>query len=66
MNKYVIPAILGIVVLMAGMFAFMPVQKATTVHSGLSGEIDDLGVVICVDVLGGIYNPADNSCTGVP
>ena len=63
MNKYVIPAILGAVVLMAGMFAFMPVQKAATVHSGLSSEIDSVGVIACEDVAGGNYDPDDNSCT---
>jgi hypothetical protein len=35
MNKLIIPAILTATVLVAGMFAFMPIQKASTVHSGL-------------------------------
>jgi hypothetical protein len=32
MNKIAIPAILGTILLVAGMFAFMPVEKASTVH----------------------------------
>ena len=38
MNKIVIPAILAATVLVAGMFAMMPVQKASTVHSSLFGS----------------------------
>ena len=34
-NKFVIPAILAATVLIAGVFAFMPVQEATTVHTQL-------------------------------
>jgi len=47
MNKIVIPALLVITVMVAGAFAFMPVQQASTVHttSGLvqvAVSIDDL------------------------
>jgi len=35
MNKLIIPAILATTILVAGMFAFMPVQKASTVHRSL-------------------------------
>jgi len=35
MNKFAIPAILAATVMVAGMFAFMPVEQASTVH--LSG-----------------------------
>ncbi|MFY3740050.1 MAG: hypothetical protein HMLIMOIP_000475 [Candidatus Nitrosomirales archaeon] len=37
MKKIVIPTILAATILVAGMFAMMPVQKASTVHSGLAG-----------------------------
>ncbi len=40
MNKLVIPSILAATVLIAGMFAFMPVERASTVHTGLEARID--------------------------
>ena len=40
MKSYTIPVILTIVVLVAGIFAFMPVQDASTVHTTLAGNID--------------------------
>lgn len=39
MKKIVIPAVLAATILVAGMFAFMPVQKASTVHTGLSSGV---------------------------
>ena len=49
MNKLAIPAILAATVLVAGIFAFMPVQQASTVHltlatgdnTSLAGEVTD-------------------------
>ncbi len=38
MNKILIPAILTATVLVAGMFAFTPVQKASTIHTSLGGS----------------------------
>ena len=35
MNKVVIPAILTATVLIAGLFAFMPIEKAETVHTSI-------------------------------
>ena len=40
MNKIVIPAILVVTVLVAGIFAFMPIDKATTVHTTLQSASD--------------------------
>ena len=40
MNKLTIPSILAATVLIAGIFAFMPVEKASTVHSSLGIKID--------------------------
>ena len=42
MNKLTIPSILAATVLIAGIFAFMPVEKASTVHVGIGDKIDDL------------------------
>jgi len=36
LNKFLIPAILVAVVMVAGVFAFMPVEKASTVHGTLA------------------------------
>jgi hypothetical protein len=38
MKKIAIPTILTATVLLAGMFAFMPVEKATTVHTTISAN----------------------------
>jgi len=37
MNKFAIPTILVATVMVAGMFAFMPVEQASTVHGTISG-----------------------------
>ena len=44
MNKLTIPAILAATVMVAGIFAFMPVEQASTVHStsGLSAIIESV------------------------
>ena len=41
MNKLVIPAILVSITLVAGIFAFMPVEKVSTVHTTIASNIDD-------------------------
>jgi len=48
MNKIVIPAILSIVILTAGFFAFAPVEKASTVHGTLasSAQLDGKDMVV--------------------
>ena len=38
MNKVVIPAILSVTILIAGIFAFMPVEKAATVHTTILAD----------------------------
>ena len=40
MNKLTIPSILAATVLIAGIFAFMPVEKASTVHTGLEEKME--------------------------
>ena len=39
MNKLTIPGILAATVLIAGIFALMPVEKASTVHTGLGEKL---------------------------
>jgi len=40
MNKFTIPTILTATIMVAGMFAFMPVEQASTVHATISGSGD--------------------------
>jgi branched-chain amino acid transport system substrate-binding protein len=40
MNKLTIPSILAATVLIAGIFAFMPVEKASTLHTGLEAKLE--------------------------
>jgi len=53
MNKLVIPTILSFTVLIAGIFAFMPIEKASTVHdqiiAALGGPIATLSLQKTLD-----------------
>ena len=51
MIKYTIPTILVAVVLVAGMFAFMPVDKAATVHTTILANTAEVNAVLESDVL---------------
>jgi len=44
MNKLTIPAILAATVLVAGMFAFMPVEQASTVHTIIQASTTQISV----------------------
>ena len=67
MNKYIIPAILGAVVLMAGMFAFMPVQRAQTVHTSFISDIQGIGDILCEEFNGAgwVFDPVTDQCVFV-
>lgn len=41
MNRLVIPSILAATVLVAGFVAFMPVEKASTVHTTIAANVED-------------------------
>ncbi len=43
MNKLLIPSILTAIVLVAGMFAVMPIEKASTVHTTIIAAIKSTG-----------------------
>lgn len=56
MKKIAIPAILAAAVLVAGMFAFIPVQKASTVHTAITAA----GLVVkTVATTAALSNPFD-------
>ena len=46
MNKLTIPTILVATVMVAGIFAFMPVQQATTVHTTILASVEHLNVQV--------------------
>ena len=51
MNKFVIPAILVSITLVAGIFAFMPVEKASTVHTTIQGtQLSEIDTVLDLDL----------------
>lgn len=60
MNKLMIPAILGAVVLVAAAFALMPVQKASTVHTGLNTDLQAFFDRFCDVEDDGTGDGADN------
>ena len=52
MNKITIPTLLLGVVMIAGAFAFMPVQEASTVHTSVTGASDQIKVITAAAVDG--------------
>jgi len=46
LNKLIIPSILGIIVLIAGVSAFSPLNEATTVHTTITGAISISNVFV--------------------
>lgn len=51
MNKLVIPTILVSITLVAGIFAFMPVEKASTVHTTIQGtQLNNIATTFDTDL----------------
>ena len=56
MNKIFLPTILAATILLAGVFAVMPVEKASTVHTTILANTIELKTIACaetVDMAGG-------------
>lgn len=51
--------------MVAGAFAFAPVDRASTIHTTVSDDLDDLGDVLCSIVDGEVYNSVAQECTDV-
>jgi len=49
LNKIIIPGILGIIVLIAGVFAFTPIDKASTVHDTILSSIEIRDIYADID-----------------
>ena len=62
MNKLTIPAILAATVMVAGMFAFMPVEQASTVHTSSTTNLSTAAVVISSNTVDSSFT-ASNSGT---
>ena len=62
--KYkLIPALLIAVVMIAGAFAFAPIDQASTVHTTVSDDLDALGDVLCDMITPNEnYNPVTEDC----
>jgi len=62
-NSKLIPALLIAVVMIAGAFAFAPVDQASTVHTTISDDLDALGDVLCDLITNNEnYNPVTEDC----
>ena len=65
MNKLMIPAILAATLMVAGIFAFMPVQRAQTVHTSIAaGERDNVIVNSITLTAGQVMVIVDNAGIG--
>jgi len=62
MNKLAIPAILAIIVIIAGIFAFSPVEKAATVHTTIQNTQQAV-VALSANMLGGAATNIDAVAT---
>ena len=65
MNRAILPAILVFVILVAGVFAFAPIEKATTLDSNVIDEMEKLADALCDEMsLGSFpeFDPDSNSC----
>ena len=49
MNKLMIPAILAVTVMVAGIFAFMPVEQASTVHTTNTATLSAATIALVAD-----------------
>ena len=58
MNKIVIPALLVSTVMVAGMFAFMPVEQANTVHTTITDAINIEDIFADIDTAASTNNDA--------
>ena len=62
MKNYLMPITLAAVIVVAGIFAFSPVEQASTVHVEVLAELDLTGQLFC-DLLEGKDNTTYDSDT---
>ena len=60
MHKLVIPGILLAVIMIAGGFAFIPVEEASTIHDSL---LENIKIITCDAAFGvNFYNSTSDQC----
>ena len=67
MNKLVIPAILVATVMVAGLFAFAPVEQASTIHTTVIANLDgadDEDLTTMKDTITALINDAEDATQG--
>ena len=65
MNTKIIPIALIAIIMVAGVFAFVPVQTASTVHETLTNELAEMKDTFCETWNNNInyfYDSSSNSC----
>ena len=62
MNSKLIPVLLIAVIMVAGAFAFAPIDQVSTVHETVSDNLDDLGQLLCDEVYFEDYDAGNQVC----
>jgi len=62
MNKLAIPIVLLAVIMVAGIFAFSPVDTASTVHDTVSDDFDELLDLMCQEAFLNNYDDGLGTC----
>ena len=62
MTKLAIPIALIAIIMVAGVFAFVPVQTASNVHNTISDDYDSFLDLMCNEGGDGNYNADEGSC----
>ena len=65
MNKLAIPITMVAVIMVAGIFAFSPVDTATTVHDTIGGTNTDLADLMCQEGTNSNFDGADNCVNAI-
>ena len=65
MNKLAIPVALIAVIMVAGIFAFSPVEQASTVHDTITDSNDNIADLLCGETLLGASDGAGDCTTPV-
>ena len=67
MNKLAIPIALVAVIMVAGIFAFSPVEQASTVHDDITDSNAAIADLLCTESeLTGVNEAGDNCIDAIP
>ena len=59
-------AILAVTIVVAGIFAFSPVEQASTVHDTISDSNDAIADLLCGETLLGTFDGVGDCTGGIP